>query len=90
MGIISIEQTNRLYWLGRYTERTYTTLRLYMKSYDSMLDDLPGGYQEYCRRLERSRLSYDKTALDLIASFLKKEKPDYHQIVSETEKLLEV
>ena len=222
MGIISIEQTNRLYWLGRYTERTYTTLRLYMKSYDSMLDDLPGGYQEYCRRLEipniygskenfirsyaydkvnmnsivsnliraydnaivlreeigsealayiqlaiyeigkaevseapmieiqnilddlmvfwgiiddsiasenvrslikigkrlerldlyarlkfdrdcltreyarlaarleRSRLSYDKTALELIASFLKKEKPDYHQIVSETEKLLEV
>ncbi|MGN0988589.1 MAG: hypothetical protein ACI4OO_12225 [Otoolea sp.] len=42
------------------------------------------------KRLERSRLSYDKTALELIASFLKKEKPDYHQIVSETEKLLEV
>ena len=81
MGIISIEQTNRLYWLGRYTERTYTTLRLYMKSYDSMLDDLPGGYQEYCRRLEIPNIygskenfirsyAYDKVNMNSIVSNL--------------------
>ena len=27
MGIISIEQSGRLYWLGRYTERVFTTLK---------------------------------------------------------------
>lgn len=29
MGIISVEQADRLYWLGRYAERVYTTLRIY-------------------------------------------------------------
>lgn len=28
MGIISVEQVDHLYWLGRYTERIYTTLKL--------------------------------------------------------------
>ena len=27
MDIISLEELNRLYWLGRYTERVYTTIR---------------------------------------------------------------
>ena len=81
MGSISIEQTDRLYWLGRYSERTYTTLRLYAKSYDSMLDDLPGGYQEYCRRLEIPNIyknkeafirnyAYDRTNINSIVSNL--------------------
>ncbi len=29
MGVISIEHTDRLYWLGRYTERVYTTNRFF-------------------------------------------------------------
>ncbi|WP_243159453.1 alpha-E domain-containing protein [Clostridium sp. SM-530-WT-3G] len=40
MGIISIEQSDRLYWLGRYTERVYTTLRIFSKSFDIAKMDL--------------------------------------------------
>lgn len=28
MGIISVENTDRLYWLGRYSERVYSTIQL--------------------------------------------------------------
>lgn len=52
MGIISVEQTDRLYWLGRYTERVYTTMRLYFVTYDSMLDQLAQGYEEFCKSLD--------------------------------------
>jgi len=81
MGIISIEQTNRLFWLGRYSERTYTTLRVYIKSYDSLLESKPGSYREFCRRLEipdiymdnndfLRRYAYDRLAMDSIVSNL--------------------
>ncbi len=52
MGIISLEQTNRLYWLGRYSERVYTTIRLYAKCYDDMIDDIGENYADFCRMLE--------------------------------------
>ena len=55
MGIVSIENTGRLYWLGRYSERVYTTVRLFSGSYDRLIDlqgdgmDLIG---RFCRSLE--------------------------------------
>ena len=52
MGIISIENTNRLYWLGRYSERVYTTLRIFFDRYDSMIDLADDGYKDYCKRQE--------------------------------------
>ena len=52
MGIISLEQTDGLYCLGRYSERVYTTIRLYSRSYDRMLDENAGGYEEFCRDLD--------------------------------------
>lgn len=51
MGTISINQENELFWLGRYTERVYTTLRLYAKYYDSMIDS-DSIYQTFCQRME--------------------------------------
>lgn len=55
MGIVSLENTNRLYWLGRYSERVYTTIRLFATSYDRLLD-LEGNAMAYidqfCRNLE--------------------------------------
>lgn len=51
MGIISIVKANNLLWLGRYTERTYTTLRLFNQYYDQMIDLDPTAYQKYCERL---------------------------------------
>ena len=52
MGIISVEQANRLYWLGRYTERVYTTLRIYSKKFDTMIDEITDSYAEFCNSLD--------------------------------------
>lgn len=52
MGIISVEQANRLYWLGRYTERVYTTVRIYFKSFDSMIDELADSYHQFCEMID--------------------------------------
>lgn len=60
MGIISLEQTNRLYWLGRYSERVYTTIRLYAKCYDDMIDDIGENYEDFCRMLEIPNIYQNK------------------------------
>lgn len=52
MGIISIEQTDSLFWLGRYSERVYTTLRLYSEHFDSMIDEIADSYQSFCKMLD--------------------------------------
>ena len=39
MGIISLEKQDHLFWLGRYCERVYTTIRTFLLSYDKMLDN---------------------------------------------------
>lgn len=52
MGIISIENTDRLFWLGRYSERVYTTIRLFSASYDDMIDTYMNSYQDFCLRLD--------------------------------------
>ena len=46
MGTISLEHSNRLYWLGRYTERFFTTLKALGDLYDKMLDT-QHGYTDY-------------------------------------------
>lgn len=51
MGSITLEKADRLYWLGRYTERVYTTLREFFTGYDTMIDELEDSYNTYCRRL---------------------------------------
>ena len=52
MGIISVEQADHLYWLGRYTERVYTTLCFYSKSFDIMIDEKIESYQEFCKSID--------------------------------------
>ncbi len=51
MGIISMEKVDHLYWLGRYTERVYTTLRVFFHIYDKMIEQPEGIYVKYCERL---------------------------------------
>ena len=46
MGTISLEHSDRLYWLGRYTERSFITLKSLDRLYDKMIDD-SHGYTEY-------------------------------------------
>lgn len=52
MGIISVEQVDHLYWLGRYTERVYTTLQMFSKSFDQMIDATEDIYPKYCEALD--------------------------------------
>ncbi|MCQ2533030.1 MAG: alpha-E domain-containing protein [Clostridia bacterium] len=60
MGIISIEQADRLLWLGRYTERVYTTLNLFFKSYDKMIDRSNDNYINFCKDIDIPNIYIDK------------------------------
>lgn len=51
MGIISIEKADHLFWLGRYTERVFTTLRMFFKHFDEMLDMDNRAYEGFCEKL---------------------------------------
>lgn len=51
MGIITVNQSDCLFWLGRYIERVYTTLRMYCQEYDRMIDEMDDSHEEYCRRM---------------------------------------
>ena len=47
MGIISVEKSSRLIWLGRYTERTFTICRTLSRYYDRMIDSDEFAYREF-------------------------------------------
>ena len=51
MGIITIDKSDHLFWLGRYTERVLTTLKYYLKTADVMLDSDPRYYAVLCRKI---------------------------------------
>lgn len=81
MGIISVEQASRLYWLGRYTERVYTTIRMFFYSYDKMIDAELDSYITFCDSVDipdiyqsrenfLKRYPFDETNPDSIISNL--------------------
>ena len=51
MGAISIEKADRLFWLGRYTERVLTTLITYFDFYDEMIDGDEEAYRTFCDKI---------------------------------------
>ena len=60
MGIISIVKANNLLWLGRYAERTYTTLQVFTTYYDKMIDMDSEAYKSYCDQLGLPDIYKDK------------------------------
>ena len=52
MSIISLERADRLFWLGRYSERVYTTIRLYFNSYDELIDGSSDLYSNFCHSID--------------------------------------
>ena len=52
MGIISVENLDRLFWLGRYSERVYTSARLFASSFDQMIDMDLENYAVFCSQLD--------------------------------------
>ncbi len=45
MGALSIEKVDHLLWLGRYMERSYTTQRFIIATYDRALDSTEGNWK---------------------------------------------
>ena len=52
MGIISLNNKDRLYWLGRYSERVYTTIRFFGESFDTLIDRELRSVDNFCARLD--------------------------------------
>lgn len=51
MGIITVDKSDHLFWLGRYTERVHTTLKYYIKTADMMIDSDPNYYAVLCEKI---------------------------------------
>lgn len=51
MGIITIEKSDNLFWLGRYTERVHTTVKYYIECTDLMIDTDPDYYAVLCQKI---------------------------------------
>lgn len=60
MGIKSVMNTDRLFWLGRYSERVYTTLKLFAQSFDSLIEQDGQDYGSFCASLEIPNIYADK------------------------------
>ena len=69
MGIISIKSTDNLFWLGRYVERVFTTLRVFSEYYDKMIDKDENAYIDFCNKLGiENTYSYKQEWMDHITS----------------------
>ena len=51
MGVISLEKSECLFWMGRYVERVYTTIQIFNDVLDKMLDQNNRRYEGFCQRL---------------------------------------
>lgn len=68
MGIISVEKAGNLYWLGRYSERVFTTLKTFYTYYDRFLDMGPDAFLDLCNKLGIENTYDDKE--DFIYQYL--------------------
>ena len=60
MGIKSVMNTDRLYWLGRYSERVFTTLKLFSESFDTLIEQYGEDHRGFCASLEIPDVYIDK------------------------------
>ncbi len=51
MDSVTLSKQNRLFWLGRYVERVYTTTQFMMNQLDHLIDETPMDYVTICQRL---------------------------------------
>lgn len=51
MGIIAVEKADQLMWLGRYSERVYSTIKEFSKGYDMMIDEESDSHAAFCKKL---------------------------------------
>ncbi len=51
MDYVSLNKTNRLFWLGRYSERVLSLTQYMMYWYDRMIDGSGIDYEDYCKKI---------------------------------------
>ena len=51
MDTVTLSKQNRLFWLGRYAERMYTTTQYMMKQYDRLIDGGTVDYETFCEKM---------------------------------------
>lgn len=51
MDTVTLRKLDNLYWLGRYTERVYQSIVMYMKTYDKLIDQDASFYKQECKRM---------------------------------------
>jgi len=51
MGTVTLSKQNRLFWLGRYSERVYANIQIMLKQYDKLIDGEGMDYAAFCRRM---------------------------------------
>ena len=49
MGTVSLNKQNRLFWLGRYSERVYACIQMMQEQYDRLIDGDSMDYQAFCQ-----------------------------------------
>ena len=75
MGTIVLSRTNRLFWLGRYLERVYTTLKATRGMFDAETDGVEADYKDYCRRMGIA-CHYENTAAFIRSYYFDAENAD--------------
>lgn len=75
MGAITLEKSNNLYWLGRYIERVFTSIKIYQDLFDRMLDGDLDIYHSYCQKLEIADI-YLNDAHFVTSYLYEKKNPD--------------
>ena len=51
MDTVTLSKQNRLFWLGRYTERVYSTVQVMLRKYDELIDSDAVDYAGFCGRM---------------------------------------
>ena len=51
MGTVTLSKQNRLFWLGRYSERVYATIQYMLEQYDNLIDGDGFDYEGFCRKM---------------------------------------
>lgn len=49
MGTVSLSKQNRLFWLGRYSERVYASIQMMQEQYDRLIDGDGMDYAAFCQ-----------------------------------------
>lgn len=61
MGTITLSKANRLFWLGRYTERVFTSIQATLPIFEAETDGQEADFNTYCEKIGIPKI-YNDTA----------------------------